>query len=485
MIKAFKTTAIASAIAVTLAACGGGSTDTAGIGGSGFVSTGTITGFGSVYVNGVKFETGSATFDIEGDSIDKTQEHLAIGMVVNVNGTINPDGITGTATSIIFDDQLQGPVSGLTPATILATTTSATFTVLGTTVNIDRNLTYFDDATLTFDNIADNDNIEISGFFDNSGVLIASRIELKETFVVGSSIVEIKGNLLTPDDITYTLNGLNISISGITDTDDFPNGLSNNLLVEVEGTFDGINTITARKIESEELELEDSSEFELEGYITDFNSFSGDFKINGIPVNANDATLSPSTIILGNDLKVEAEGRIEEGKLIADELKLRGGDVKIAAYVSAINDDTFTVSPGDGLSAITIALGAETEMKDETNETESLNITHLSVGDFVEIEGFATGFDSVTAEQVKIVDFNETDGIEVQANIQETDDDGAITLLGVKFFIDGATVFKDSDDTSFTGSDPENEFNTAAISNPLISVTDSNSDGTAEKAEIE
>ncbi|MEA1988881.1 MAG: DUF5666 domain-containing protein, partial [Pseudomonadota bacterium] len=390
-----KLTALASTLAISIAGCGGGGDstgDTAGIGGSGFISSGTITGFGSVYVNGVKFETDSATFDIEGDSSGTTQNDLAIGMVVRVNGTINPDGITGNATSIIFDDELQGPVSGLTNPT----PDTAEFTVLGTTVKIDRNLTSFDGTGFSFDTIANNDNIEISGFFDSTGVLTASRVELEDdAFVAGVSIVEIKGNLSTVDNINYTLNGLIISITGDTNIDDFPSGLADGIRVEVKGTFNGTDTITAIKIESEELNLDDSDEFELEGYITDFNS-SADFKINGIPVDASSATFEPYVFSLTNDLQVEAEGPIINGVLKAEEIKLRGGDVKIAAYISAVSTDTFTVSPGDGVSAITIDRGTETELKNEITGDESLNVV-FNVGDFVQIEGFETGTDSMFA----------------------------------------------------------------------------------------
>ena len=116
MKKIFTTTALTTAIALTLTACNDtGESDggVAGIGGSGYVSSGTVTGFGSVYVNGVKFETDTTVFDID-DSGSGSQDDLAIGMVVTVNGTVNDDGVTGTADSISFDDQLQGPVSNIT-----------------------------------------------------------------------------------------------------------------------------------------------------------------------------------------------------------------------------------------------------------------------------------------------------------------------------------------------------------------------------------
>jgi len=462
---------------VAVVGSSGGDNTAAGVGGSGFISSGTVTGFGSVFVNGVEFETDRSTFDLEGTS--GTQNDLAIGMVVRVNGTINPDGTTGNATSIIFDDELQGPVSGLTPTTILATTTSASFTVLGTTVKIDRSLTNFDGTGFSFDGIANDDNVEISGFFDASGTLLASRVELKDdAFLPGVSIVEIKGDITGFTGSTFTLNSLTIDASAA-ELDGLPNGLADGIYVEVEGTYNGTDTITANKVQSEELELEDSEEFEVEGLITSYVD-NTNFNINGIPVDASAASFEPTGITLANDLQVEAEGPIVNGVLKAEKIKLRGGDIKISAYISAISRDTFTVSPGDGVSAITISFGTETEMKDETTGDESLDVL-FTQGDFVEIEGFETGIDSMFAAQVKIVDFADTDGVEVQANIDETLNDGFITVLGVQFVSDGTTVFKNSIGTVIS----ESDFNTAAASNPLISITDSDANGTADKAEIE
>ncbi len=482
MIRPIKTTALAGAIALALTACGGGTTgDTAGIGGSGFISTGTITGFGSVFVNGVEFETASSTFDIEGDSSETTQSDLAIGMVVRVNGTINPDGITGTATSIIFDDELQGPISTVD----VSTPDSKTVTILGTSILIDRLKTSFDNTDFTSIDVGN--NLEISGYYDSLGTLIASRVELET-----SSNVEVKGTILSLSGSLFTLNGINIDATSAT-LEDLPNGLEADIYVEVEGTYDsGSNTITASTVESEEFELSDSDEFELEGYITNLNTNNVDFKINGIPVNVSSAIFSPLAITLANDLKVEAEGSIVNGVLIANELKLRGGEITIAAEVTAVdtNTNTFQVTPVSGQPAITIGLGTETEMKNEITGDESLNIFDLkntfdsnvisSDVTFVQIEGFENDTE-VFAEQVKIVDIIETDGVEIQANIQETTTgDLVITVLGVAFPIDGGTIFENNNISI-----SESDFNTAADSNPLISVTDSDFDGIADKAEIE
>ncbi|MCF6254178.1 MAG: DUF5666 domain-containing protein, partial [Thiomicrorhabdus sp.] len=337
-----KLTTLAAAISLTtlLVACGGGSggTDTAGIGGSGFTSSGTITGFGSVFVNGVKFETTNATFDIEG--IPGTQNDLAIGMVVQVNGIRNPDGITGTATSIVFDDNLQGPVANFTLAPDALT---ATFTVLGINVEIDSKTTYFDpdNSGISITRIANGNMVELSGFFDGTGTLIATRIENKTGI---EEEVELKGNIANLSELTFTLQNINIS-SGVS-----LNGLKNGDRVEVKGTYDlATNTITATEIESEEIEYGDSDEYEVEGYITDFISRS-DFKVGGIPVDATNAKFEPSNTLPDNDLQVEVEGRFFNGILIAEEVKMRGGDVEISAPIISIDtaNNRFTVEPANG-----------------------------------------------------------------------------------------------------------------------------------------
>ncbi|NOQ70091.1 MAG: hypothetical protein GQ573_08295, partial [Gammaproteobacteria bacterium] len=136
---------LSAAITLTIVACGGsGSSGFAGIGGSGFISSGSISGFGSVFVNGVEFEVdGATTYDIDGDP-DGMESDLAIGMIVQVSGAINEDGVTGTATGISFDDQLQGPVLGLAPLDPLADNITREFSVLGINVIIDSSSTTFD-----------------------------------------------------------------------------------------------------------------------------------------------------------------------------------------------------------------------------------------------------------------------------------------------------------------------------------------------------
>ena len=111
------------AIASTLAGCGGSSTSaippsvptvptpptssatTTQI-------TGVITGFGSVFINGVEYETDSAEVSTD-DNAGASETDLHVGMVITLNGEVNEDGITGNASSIHYDEQLKGPLDSI------------------------------------------------------------------------------------------------------------------------------------------------------------------------------------------------------------------------------------------------------------------------------------------------------------------------------------------------------------------------------------
>ncbi len=91
-------------------ACGGGGSISfgGGIGGTGIV-IGVITGFGSVEVEGVRFDTTNATISIDGEPA--TEADLDIGMLVKVVGEIADDGATGVATAIELESVVAGPIA--------------------------------------------------------------------------------------------------------------------------------------------------------------------------------------------------------------------------------------------------------------------------------------------------------------------------------------------------------------------------------------
>ena len=99
------------------------------------MSSGTITGFGSIFVNGVEWQTSGATITV--DDNPGTESELKVGQVVTVRGTLNAAGTNGTADSVEFDNSVEGPIASIDLAT-------GSFVVLGQTVLVSAD-TGFDD----------------------------------------------------------------------------------------------------------------------------------------------------------------------------------------------------------------------------------------------------------------------------------------------------------------------------------------------------
>src|SRR6267142_1220391 len=180
------TRTVIGAVAVMLLAASCDGTDVAGIQGSGgptpAAAVGPITGFGSVFVNGVEYVTSNAQILIDHQAGTEAQLHA--GQVVTVKGTVNADGVTGTATEVSFDGDVQGPVTQVD-------LTNNTAVVLGQTVRVTGS-TLFDDSLQPGDLTSLQNGslfVEVSGFSNGAGEIVASRVDLKSA---GSNL-QVKG----------------------------------------------------------------------------------------------------------------------------------------------------------------------------------------------------------------------------------------------------------------------------------------------------
>jgi len=443
-----------------LTGCGGGAGGTtAGIGGTGQIASGTITGFGSIFVNGIEFfdvDTANCVID-NSDNTGNCQANLQLGMVVKVVGT--NDGSTGNATQIIYDDDVDGPVSGLVP--FVAGDITRTFNVLGTTVLIDSASTSFAGAK-GFSTLADNDLVEVSGFFDNNGILNATFVEYQGTLQFGSTTTELKGMVsattpasgaTSPGD-TFTVNGITISLVSGTDLSDMGGTVSTGNMVEVSGTLNAAAAIDADRVEPEDDMIGSESDgVSIEGLVTNFISLS-DFRVNGQRVNASGATLEPSTLQLGNGIKVEVEGNVNGGILIASDVESRDNDIKVNATVLSKDQSasTVTMQLGNGGSqSLVIQLNNKTQMEDNAGGIPMFSLMDIQPGNFLEIRGF-----SVTVAMTQQLVASELRRISTSDDLLQgpVDTNGvvagsSITILGVTFTTDINTSFEDAngDDT--------------------------------------
>jgi len=460
---------IASALA--LSACGGG-----GGGGSDDAnadttsSRGLITGFGSVYVNGVKYETDDAEFEVDDDA-NSSEDDLRVGMVVTVNGEIDDNGTTGHASSIWYDNELKGPISAITPD---ADPTVKTLTVLGQQVLVNANTTFDDDHGFSFASMVVGDVVEVSGFQTANG-LTATHIEKQDD----DDEIEIVGSIENLTDTSFTIKGFNISYDGNTEVDEDVS-LANGLYVEVEGVLDGLGTtLLAEEIEVEDDdEGEDMDEFEIQGIVSNYDPVAKTFNLGAIKVDASNAELEPSSLDLGSDPapEVEVEGYWLDGVLIADEIEQKGRKIKIQAPLSAVGTDTVTFN-FNGQDVI-VRVNQQTELEDDITDNDII-LTDLSAGDYVEMEAFNDGSADINAIELKRK--TAEDEIEIKAPVEDFNEATTmITLLGINFDLTAANFEDDDDNTLSTAA-----FYAELSEGVFIELKDEDSNGVFDKAELE
>ncbi len=329
---------IGASIAATLllTACGGGGNDAASTNGTNadLVSQGVISGFGSVIVNGVRFDDSKAKIEDEDEEENSTRskDDLRLGMVVNINGS--SAGTTGTASVISFGSTLKGPVQSIASSTVpsgtpTTTTTAAgshTLVILGQTVLIGA-WTVFDPVSLPngFASIAAGNVLEVHGHLSPSlNRLVATRISKENN----ANAYKITGNV-------SSLNAASQSFKIGTETFSYANidpqklrvtladGLTIKMrLATVQATT---GTWTATRIKAAKKAMPDRIKAEIEGLITAFTSATS-FSVNGLVVDASNASFPKGTATLALGVRVEVKGTVIDGKLVASVVKTEDRD---------------------------------------------------------------------------------------------------------------------------------------------------------------
>jgi len=426
--------------ALLVAACGGGNEQVAGIDARGnpvasaVVSKGTITGFGSVIVNGV---TSSATFSIDGS--DGMQSDLAVGDVIVLRGTINDDGTSPTAASVTFDDAVEGPISAIDSDT-------QTFTVLGQLVRIDAD-TSFDDSisTASLDGLSVDDVVEVSGFFLADGSISATRIELKPA----GGELEVTGIVADVAGTTFNINDLVVDF-GSAMINNFPGGApENGQRVEAKGdALGGSGELIATEVEFKGGNLgDDGDRAELEGFITRFDSAT-DFDVEGVPVTTNAQTVfeNGTSADLALNRKIEVEGDIDAaGVLVATKIEIKAaGFIRIESLVEDVQADRLTVL------GIVITVDESTRYEDKSAAAvELFSLADISAGEYVELRGFEDS-SGVIATRLEREDF---DGEVALRGFVDSVNDPDFTILGVTITTIVATVFTDIDESPLTAAE--------------------------------
>lgn len=287
----------------------GGSSGGGGGTSSNVVSKGVITQTGSIFVNGVEFDTTGATITMENS--DDSTGGLKVGMVVTVKGTLS-DSSHGRATSVMFSDNLEGPIAAFDNA-------AGSMTVMGQKIKFDATTVFDDFPTKGTSSIVPGQMVQVSGFADPSGTIQATRIERHQPDWSSATIVELKGTISTmPSASIFTIGDLTVDATGLT----LPAGTGVGSFVKVEGKLAAFNstTLKATKVSARkdgiEINEEDGEHTDVEGYV---RNLSGNrFMVGDTLVNAGTLSLTG----IANGVKVDVEGVFLNGILVASRIEI-------------------------------------------------------------------------------------------------------------------------------------------------------------------
>ncbi len=302
--------ALIALVASWLGGCGGG--DGVGEGGTGSFTSGRIGGFGSVIVNGIRFDDSGAVVR-DDENATRRREDLRLGMVVAIESTrIDAASARAKALSIEIISELVGPVESVDVA-------GGRFIVLGQAVQVTGDTLFDERLAGGVAALRAADTVEVFGFFDSTrDALVASRIDSR------SSETEFK--LRAPIE-AIDVAGRTIRIGGrlvATDGLALPPGLAPGATARVSARFvDG--RLVATRIDDARPRIEDHDDAHIEGRIESLGN-TRSFKVDGLPVDARNAAFRQGETGIVPGARVEVEGALVGGVLIAREVKVEDAE---------------------------------------------------------------------------------------------------------------------------------------------------------------
>ena len=359
-----------------LGACGGGGGGGDDSAAGEVTSVGVISGFGSVIVNDVRYEStnsrivsaDSGASILENPTDAQLLEYLGLGQVVAVRGFSSSDG-NGVANIISIDNELVGPIDSISSTQGFIVVNGQIVTIKPDTIiddsiieaarpgdQIDNDLR-FGDLSETLDVLFSVDMVvEINGFPTDTGI-DATRIEDVDNRDRSGVVLPKPGEVEVKGFVENLIPGFEFEINGLTvfygpddlDDDFGAGGLSTGQFVEVKGV-----RISSSQMDANDIELEDdffdddfgSGRFEIEGVIKeirpDTQGTGGVIVIRSQEFRVNDVRL----FMVGQ--RVEIEGTLRnDGSLLTGSVEDESEDtIRTEDIVVSRNGDSFTTRLG-------------------------------------------------------------------------------------------------------------------------------------------
>lgn len=315
--------AVPGAVAA-IAGCGGGGGDFASIGSGGTgisggegvgsggtgissAAVGAISGFGSIIVNGVRYETGQAALSLS------DTDSLKLGMTVQVRGSVDAGLLDGVADSIVSAADARGPVAALDLA-------NQSLVLWATPIHVDGS-TVFATGLNSLQDLRVGDPIQVWGLPDAGTGLRATRIER----VAPGAAPVLSGTALAVDIASSSaqVGGLRVTFTpAMLEAMGLTLAQLEGQLVRVRGVAAGALPMQATLEPWYRVSPTDGERLSLEGLITRYDGMAS-LQVDGVPVDASAAKVSGRAAGIGLGARVQVEGAWRAGVLVASRLRLR------------------------------------------------------------------------------------------------------------------------------------------------------------------
>ena len=393
---------------------------------------GTIGGFGSVIVNGQRYETDTATVNVNG--VSGALKDLAVGQWVTVEADVPTTG-DPIATSIVYEAVLLGPVQEV----------SATgFKVLDQVIHVTDD-TVFESDIDTSVGLFEGDVVEVSAIVNPDGSLDATYVEMADDPTADYSV---KGDVTSVDTVasTFTINALTVNYTGAAPTV--------GQTVKVQGktiTAGGAFNASDVEVKAEETAGDAGQTASVTG-IAVGDPQTEIFEIGGVRVSLSDATVYSGGVFADavEGVRMSVEGTVQgsgqlDGVLLADAVEFRLEATHIIdANLESIDttNGTFTVR------GVEFATNAYTAYKDDLDTTNAaFGFGDFQVGDTIRVQAHVTSGGQVYANTLRRLEYKNGDLVVDGPVSAVTNGPLGVTLsvLGIPMEVNANSVVFDAD----------------------------------------
>ena len=277
------------------------------------LTTGPISGFGSVIVGGIRFDETLALI-VDEDGNPRARAELRLGSVVDIDGgRINRTELRALAMRIMLGGALVGPVNAVD-------STASTLTLLGQTVLVTSSTVFDDTLAGGLAAVSAGAVLAVHGLYDAVNKrFLATRVEPQ----AGATEYRLRGQVSAVDTAakTFKVGSETVSYANVPAAE-LRTPPVNGQFVRVRLQLTQVNAMwVATHMALGLAAPAPRPDAHVEGVVTAFTA-AANFEVNGIKIDASQASFPDGSagIVLG--ARVEVDGAIVAGVLVATKVEI-------------------------------------------------------------------------------------------------------------------------------------------------------------------